>query len=230
MKAVKIVRIVAQWLFILGLPVLLLTVSVSLAVNCPWLYAYGFDKYGVGNTTGLEDTELDRVAEGLRDYFNSGEESISVTVTKEGEPFRIFNEREVGHLKDVKGLFWLVYALLLGTAVYACAYAGSSLFWWHDRRLYRGLVGGGVLTLVLMLAVGLAAAINFDWLFLNFHLISFANDLWMLDPSTDYLIMLFPQGFWFDAAVFCAAGTAFMAIVLGGVGWWRLRQESNRAA
>ena len=224
----KIVRIIAQWLFILSLPVLLLTASVSLAANCPWLYTYGFDKYDVDETTGLEEGELDRVADGLRAYFNSGEEGISLSVLKDGESFEVFNEREVGHLKDVKGLFRLVYALLLGTGVYACVYAGASLFWWRDRRLYRGLVGGGGLTLVLMLAIGLAAAINFDWLFLNFHLISFTNDLWMLDPSTDYLIMLFPRGFWFDAAYFCAAATAFLALVLGGVGWWRLRKERNQ--
>ena len=224
----KIVRIIAQWLFILSLPVLLLTASVSLAANCPWLYTYGFEKYDVGETTGLEETELDRVADGLRDYFNSGEESISLSVLRDGESFEVFNEREVGHLKDVKGLFRLVYILLLGMGIYAVVYVGVSLFWWRDRRLYRGLVGGGGLTLVLMLAIGLAAAINFDWLFLNFHLISFANDLWMLDPSTDYLIMLFPRGFWFDAAYFCAAATAFLALVLGGVGWWRLRKNRNQ--
>ena len=224
----KIIRIIAQWLFILSLPVLLLTASVSLAANCPWLYTYGFDKYDVGETTGLEDTELDRVADGLRAYFNSGEESISLSVLKDGESFEVFSEREVGHLKDVKSLFRLVYALLLGTGIYAVVYVGVCLFWWRDRRLYWGLIDGGGLTLVLMLAIGLAAAINFDWLFLNFHLISFANDLWMLDPSTDYLIMLFPRGFWFDAAFFCAAGTAFLALILGGVGWWRLRKGRNQ--
>ncbi len=224
----RIIRIITQWLFILSLPVLLLTVSVSLAVNCGWLYTYGFNKYDVGRTTGLDTTELEKVAGGLRGYFNSGEESVNITVLKSDEPFEVFNEREVQHLRDVKGLFRLVYVLLLGTGLYALVYAGVSLFWWRDRRLHWGLMGGGGLTLVLMLAIGLAAAIDFDWLFLNFHLISFANDLWMLDPATDYLIMLFPQGFWFDAAVFCAAGTAFFALLLGSVGWWRWKKERNQ--
>jgi integral membrane protein (TIGR01906 family) len=225
----RIIRIIAQWLFILCLPVLLLTASVSLAVNCPWLYQYGFDKYNVSQTTGLEEAELDKIPGALIGYFNSGEESIDLSVQKDSEPFELFNEREVGHLRDVKGLFRLVYALLLGTGIYACVYAGLNLFWWRNRRFYWGLVGGGGLTLVLMLAIGLAAAIDFDWLFLKFHLISFANDLWMLNPATDYLIMLFPQGFWFDAAIYCAAATAFLALVLGGLGWWRLRKERNQA-
>jgi LPXTG-motif cell wall-anchored protein len=50
----------------------------------------------------------------------------------------------------------------------------------------------------------------------------------MLDPATDYLIMMFPQGFWFDAALACAIATAAGAIILGGVGWWLMRKrESN---
>jgi integral membrane protein (TIGR01906 family) len=61
------------------------------------------------------------------------------------------------------------------------------------------------------------AMIDFDEFFLQFHLISFANDLWLLDPTKDYLIMLFPQGFWFDATMFCALGTVVMALVLAGV-------------
>lgn len=226
---VNIVRIIAQWLFILCLPVLLLTASVSLAANTSALYHYGFEKYDVGETTGLTGSELEEVADGLIGYFNSGEEYISLTVTKNGESFEVFNEREVMHLKDVKGLFRLVYILLLGTGIYALAYLAVSLLWWRDRRLWRGLFGGGVLTLGLMAVVGIMVAVDFNWFFYNFHLISFANDLWQLNPATDYLIMLFPQGFWFDAAVFCAAATAFGAVVLGGLGWWRLRKYASSA-
>jgi integral membrane protein (TIGR01906 family) len=223
-----IMRIAAKWLFIICLPALLLTASVSWAVNSQWLYQYGFDEYDVSQTTGLAQSELEKATEGLIDYFNSGEETVSLTVMKDDEAFELFNAREVAHLRDVKGLFRLVYWVLLGTVVYACIYAGVSFFWWKDRRrLAWGLVGGGGLTLVLMLVLGLAALLDFDWLFLQFHLLSFANELWMLDPATDYLIMLFPRGFWFDAAIFCALATAVGALVLGGVGWWRLRRMSE---
>lgn len=211
------------------LPLLLLTASVTWAANSGWLYGYGFDKYDVGETTGLDRSELDNAADGLISYFNSGEEYIDITVIKDGEPFELFNEREIEHLKDVKGLFHLVYRLLLGTLAYCMAYVGAALFWWKDmRRLARGLLYGGVLTLVLMAVIGIATIIDFNWLFHNFHLISFANDLWMLDPSTDYLIMMFPRGFWYDAALFCALTTAAGALVLGGVGWWRLKKADTQ--
>ena len=222
----RVIRIVAKWLFILSLPVLLLTASVSAAVNSPWLYTYGFDKYEVTDTTGLEKAELALVAHELISYFNSDQELINVYVVKDEEPFQVFNEREVIHLKDVKGLFRLVYGLLLGTGVYACVYFGLSLFWWRERQpLAKGLVWGGGLTLAMMVVIGVGSAIDFDWFFRQFHLISFANDFWMLDPATDYLIMLFPQGFWFEAALYCALSTAVGALILGGLGWWYLKKD-----
>jgi len=219
-------KIAAQWLFILCLPVLLLTASVSGAMNCRWLYQYGFNKYDISRVTGIEPPELKKAANGLIHYFNSGEEYINLTVIKDGKPFVLFNEREAAHLKDVKGLFRLVYKLLLGTPIYALLYVGVTWARRQDRRrLAKGLVFGGGLTLLLMLALGLLIAFDFDQFFLQFHLLSFANDFWMLNPATDYLIMLFPQGFWFDATLVCALGTAAGAIILGGLGWWRLKKD-----
>ena len=218
-------KIVAKWLFVICLPVLLLTASVTWAANSGWLYRYGFDKYDVGETTGLEKAELDKAADGLIGYFNSGDELIDITVVKDGEPFQLFNEREIGHLKDVKALFRQVYWLLLGTLLYGLVYTGLSLFVWKDKKgIAQGLLYGGGLTLVLMAVLGIVIMADFDNFFYRFHLISFANDLWMLNPATDYLIMLFPQGFWFDTALFCALTTALGALILGGIGWWRLRK------
>ena len=216
----RILSIAAKWIFILCLPVLLLTASIGCAVNSAWLYKYGFDKYDVSTVTGLTDAELERVTDELVNYFNSGEEYIDITVEKDGKPLDLFNQREVAHLKDVKGLIWLDYWVLLGTLVYVLGYAGVSLFWrrrQYWRRLAWGVVGGGGITLAVMLALWLGTLLGFDQLFLQFHLISFANDFWQLDPTRDYLIMLFPQGFWYDATLFCALGTAVMAAVLGGV-------------
>jgi integral membrane protein (TIGR01906 family) len=217
----RITGIIAKWLFILCLPILLLTISIAGAVNSLWLYQNGFEEYNVGQTTGLAEEELEKAARGLIGYFNSGEEYITLTVVKDGAPFELFNQREVIHLKDVKGLIRLDYRLLLGTLIYVLAYAGLSLLWQrkrHWRRLAWGLVGGGSITLALMLALGVGMLFNFDQLFWQFHLISFANEFWLLDPTTDYLIMLFPEGFWFDAVLFCAGVTIGLAVVLGGAG------------
>jgi len=202
----------------------LLTASISGAVNSLWLYKYGFEKYSISQTTGLADSELEKAAAGLISYFNSDEETIRLTAVKDSEPFELFNERETGHLRDVKELFRLNYRVLTGTLIYALGYIGMYLFWRKDRRqLARGLLGGSGLTLGLMLVLGVGMLLNFDRLFWQFHLISFTNELWLLDPAKDYLIMLFPSGFWFDTALFCALATAGLALILGGMAYLLFR-------
>jgi len=229
----KILGIAAKWLFMLCLPVLLFTASLGWAVNSLWLYKYGFEKYDISQATGLADSELEKAADGLISYFNSDEEYISLTVVKDGEPFELFNQREIIHLKDVKGLIWLDYRVLLGTLVYALAYAGVCLFWRRRRywrRLAWGVVGGGGITLVLMLALGLGTLFGFSQLFWQFHVISFSNEFWLLDPTKDYLKMLFPDGYFYDVVLFCTLGIAGLAIILGGVAGGYLIFSRKRAA
>ncbi|MBI4187571.1 MAG: TIGR01906 family membrane protein [Chloroflexi bacterium] len=214
----KTVDALMRWLFILCFPVLLLSASIGWAANSLWLYEHGFSKYDVSQTTGLAEAELEKAARSLISYFNSDEDYISVTVIKDGQPFELFNQREIVHLKDVKGLIWLDYRLFLWTLAYTLAYAGLFLFWRKDRRgLARSMVGGSGLTLALMAALGLGTLFGFDQLFLQFHLISFANELWLLDPAKDYLIMLVPGGFWYDATLFVVLATTGLAVVLSGV-------------
>jgi integral membrane protein (TIGR01906 family) len=221
----NIVKIIARWLFSLCMPVLLFTFSVTLAANCIWLYEYGFNKYDVGKVTGLAPEEMEKVAQGLIGYWNSGDETFNITVTKDGQAFTVFNDKEVQHLVDVKAIFRLVYKCLLGSFIYALIFLGLNLFLWRDRRqLAWGLIWGSGFSILVMLVLGLAAIIDFHWLFWQFHLLSFANDLWLLNPTRDYLIMLFPEGFWFDAAIFCSVLKIALALILGGVGWWLLRR------
>jgi len=223
----KIIKIIAQWLFVLCLPVLLFTLSVSTAANCPWLYQYGFDRYEVSQVTGIEPEELEKVAHGLISYWNSDEETFNITVIKDGQPFTLFNAREVGHLVDVKGIFRLIYKILLGSFIYALVFLGLNLFLWKDRKqLAAGLMWGSGLGIMLMILLGVLAITDFNWLFWQFHVFSFDNTMWLLDPATDYLIMLFPEGFWFDAAMFCSAFKVLLALLLGFAGWRMLRKAS----
>ena len=69
-----------------------------------------------------------------------------------------------------------------------------------------------------MVGVGLASIASFEQLFLLFHQLSFANDLWILNPYTDYLLILFPGGFWFDATMRVALTSVLGAVLLLSAG------------
>ena len=214
----KVYGMAAKWLFILCLPLLLLTASLGWAVNSLWLYKYGFHTYGVSQATGLADSELEKVATGLIHYFNSDEEYITLSVTKDGESFALFTPEETIHFKDVKGLIRLDYGFLLGTLIYALGYAGICLFCRikkYRQWLARGVVTGAALTLAFMLALGSGILLNFDRLFLRFHWLFFTNEFW---SAEGYMLLLFPQGFWYDTAVLCVGIIVGLAVILGGVG------------
>ena len=56
-------------------------------------------------------------------------------------------------------------------------------------------------SLVFTLFVGtilMIAVIDFTWFWTNFHNVFFSNDLWLLNPKTDILIMMVPEQFFFD--------------------------------
>jgi integral membrane protein (TIGR01906 family) len=224
----KILGIIAQWLFILCLPFLLFTASLAWAVNSHWLYNYGFQKYSVVQTPELAEFDLEKIADELIDYFNSDEEYVSITVSLDGDTFPLFTPEETIHFKDVKGLIHLDYRVLGGTLGYVLAYAIVSLFWrWkrHWQRLAWALVGGGGLTIILMLMLGLGALFGFNELFWRFHHIFFTNPYWYAEG---YMLKLFTDPFFYDTVLFCTLGCGVAALMLGGLGGWYLLATRKR--
>jgi len=217
----KILATGAKWLFMLSLPVLLLTASIGGAANSLWLYKHGLYTYGVAQALAdsglkLTDSELEEIYAGLISYFNSAEEDISLTVVEDGKQVNLFTPEEVIHFRDVKGLIWLNYRVLLGTLLYSLVYTGACLWGWKDRRrLARGVVGGSTIALALVLALGVGTLSGFGQLFYRFHLLFFSNEFW---SAKGYMLQLFPTGFFYDTTLFCAAAIAGAAIILGGAG------------
>ena len=212
----------AAALFVISIPLFLVSNSVIWAVNSPGVYARGFEKYNVSLTTGITDSDLRQVGADLRRYFNTRNGPLSVRTRVQGVERDIFSPREVQHMRDVRRLVRLVYAVATLTGVYLLLATGLGIVLRHGfpRGIARLCLWGGTLTLALVLAIGLFALVGFDTLFLKFHQFSFTNDLWQLDPRTDYLVIMFPQDFWFDATIRVAAmavtGAAVLITPFGG--------------
>jgi len=218
----KALTAITSVLFVICIPMLLLTTDLRFAANDIRLYEYGFNKYEVSAATGLDNEELLSVADRMVTYFNSDEEFFDID---------LFNQREVTHLKDVKGLIQLAYRLQLASLAYIVVYIVINFvlrrgaFW---RGLARRLIWGSGATIALLAILGLWAVIDFDSLFLLFHLVSFSNELWQLSPG-DKMLLMFPQGFFNDGALFVAAAAIGEAVIIGGIAWGilALRGKAN---
>ena len=197
-------RQIAALLFIVALPVALITTSVRVAVNEPRLYEYATDHYNTTATTGIERSELLRASGELRDYFNNGEESIFVRVQRDGGPISLFNPRETAHLRDVKALMQASFRVQEAAVLFVLAYVVFVFVWAKEgsfRSLAKQILASGLVTLVAVGALGVVAVSGFEGAFNQFHLIAFDNDLWKLNPAQDHLIQMFPEAFWQDVSI-----------------------------
>ena len=226
---------------ILAIPACLLFLvsgSVAWAVNDPGLYRNGFERYNTAQRSGITDVDLIAIGADLRRYFNTGTEPLAVRAPIYGIEQDVFNEREIAHMYDVKRLVRGTYWVALGSGLWILATPAAG-FAIH-RREYIGptaglAVWGGAVTLSAVVGVGLASIAAFEQLFLLFHRLSFANDLWILNPYTDHLLILFPGGFWFDATMRVALTSILGAILLLSAGSailgyrrWRTQPQAER--
>ena len=209
-------------LAVAAVPVFLVTSNVRWAFNEPRLYYYSFDRFNVSATTGIPDSELRRAAREIIEYWGSNEERLDIRVS--GQP--LYTEREIIHMRDVKGLVRAVSWAPVVTGGLVLAYAVGGLALRRRRFLptlaHRAFVAG-LGSIATLLALGLALAVAFPVLFRLFHEISFANDFWLLDPNRHNLVRMFPMGFWFEATMFVAAATVLEALALAGAGWAAVR-------
>ena len=224
---------VALVVFILAIPTFLVATNVRLAFNSVQLYTYGFERYNVTRTTGLDSSQLMAVAVEFRDYFNTPDEFLDINVVLGGEERPLFNQNELIHMRDVKGLVRGVYTVQQITGLYIVGYLAIVLAVSRGRSLHKvaGLVmAGSLLTIAMVGALGVGSLVGFDFLFEQFHVISFSNELWRLDPRENYLTRLFTQGFFLDATMFVAAGVILQALLLTALGWFVRRWASRRQA
>jgi integral membrane protein (TIGR01906 family) len=210
-------RRIGTVLFVLSIPLLLITSNVRWAANEPRLYEYSFDHYDAAARTGIARRELDFAARDLIRYFNDDRSTIQTLVTQDGQPVPLYNERETSHLRDVKDLFRTVFRAQEASLAFVLLYVVGVFVWAREaplRLLARTVLGASILTFALLGLAAVGALMNFDALWTRFHLLAFTNDLWQLNPETDHLIQMFPEGFWQDATLLVAALTAVEALAL----------------
>jgi integral membrane protein (TIGR01906 family) len=227
---VKIFQKIGYWLFACCLPVLLVTSTICWEVNELRLYEYGFEKYDISQVTGLDNQQLSTVAQHLIDYFDLRTDTAQIEVNKNGTKFELYNERELIHLEDIKNLVQRDYWVQRGSLILMVLCAMLLLFIFKSgwRLPVKGLFWGSAITLGMMIILALWALFGFEQFFIIFHLISFSNQYWMLDPARDYLIRLFPEGFFYDAALLGYGVIMFEALLIGGIAWGTLRFTARR--
>lgn len=132
-------------------------------------------------------------------------------------------------MADVQGLFLWAMKFREGAALLALLCGAYLLLKEQGQTLLRMLQWGMGIFIGGM--AGLAALISTDFTkyFTTFHLIFFDNDDWILNPKTDLLINIVPEGFFRDTAY--AIAFLFLGVCLLiwlGAAFLRKRAKKQR--
>jgi|APSaa5957512622_1039677.scaffolds.fasta_scaffold46699_2 integral membrane protein (TIGR01906 family) len=181
--------------------VAMLVISIETFAFNRGFFEKEYDKIGTAQDIGISTADLTGVTDVLLDYTQDKRDTLDVQASIEGQIQEVFGEREKEHMVDVKALY--IAARNVRTI---CLIAAPILiliaFLISRKKAIKALCRSFLYTsgafLVLVVAIGLYAVIDFTAFWTAFHQVFFTNDLWLLNPNTDVLIMMVPEQFFFD--------------------------------
>lgn len=201
----------------LCIPVLLVLGGVRLVMT-PLFLQFEYTRAGFPADTYGFTTE-DRLKYGpvAIDYMLTDADITLLDDLDFGDTGAFFTQRELDHMVDVKIVTQAAFAVL---TVALCIFAAGLVVLRHDGKALRGaLMQGALFTLAAIVAVIFAAVTAWDFFFTLFHQLFFSEGTWIFLYS-DTLIRLYPEQFWFDAALTIGGLTVGGALVLfAGMVW-----------
>ena len=182
--------------FAVSLSLMLLTAAIYIPATADWVMLPLMKRFAPPEDTRLPAEEYAPVVSMITAYLQGDDIPFQHVFTADGTQYAAFNQKEQHHMADVQDLF-----RLCRVAAWACATLCVTLalllrkdFPW--RTVSRTLIA--LLASVTVLII--LACVDFNSLFVLFHRIAFANDLWLLNPQTDLLIRLMPIEFFISYA------------------------------
>lgn len=203
------------------LMIILLITSVEAVVYwTPGYFEREYTKYNVlDSLPSMTMEDLLEVTDEMMDYLKGEREDLHVVTVMDGQEREFFNGREIAHMEDVQVLFLRAMSLRRA-CIFICVLCLGFLFLTKApvrRVLPPSICAGTGLFFGITAILALIISGDFTKYFVIFHHIFFDNDLWILDPATDMLINIVPEGFFMDTAARIALLFGASSAVLFGI-------------
>ena len=199
--------VAANMLIGLATALAIVAVTLPLFLNPVWV-AFEQGRAEAVAWTGFSEPRLRAATDAILADLVLGPPEFDVSAA--GAP--VLNERERGHMRDVRSVFigfFAISAALMAAAILVAGRRGPG----GRAASWRAVRGGAVALIVVLLVGGAISFVAFDALFETFHRIFFAGGSYTFDPATERLVQLFPSRFWQETAIVVAA----VCVVLAGI-------------
>lgn len=161
---------------------------------------------------GISEEDLNKTTDVLLGYIKGENKTLDIECRINGITRQVFNNKEKTHMQDVKNLYdgaIVVRNVSFVIFVLSFIYIGRSKELFIGYKYSLSLVGLIIAFLLLF------CLMDFEGFWLAFHHLFFSfNDLYILDPRYDILVMMVPEGFFFDLYVLIVASTSVMLVGL----------------
>ena len=199
----------------------LLALSVS-----PAVMANRFTACARGEALGPLREQYGELAVMVTDYLTGRTDTFQYTFSWQGNTYAAFHDYEQRHMEDVRGLY-----SLCGTVTAICAATGLCcllvlLMLKAGKILRKACLFVVPVFTALVLAAAIWAAFDFDGLFIAFHRLLFTNELWLLEPATDCLILLMPTEFFVSYAAMILATFLLAAAAIWCVAFFAGKRQT----
>jgi integral membrane protein (TIGR01906 family) len=213
--------------FICGLCLIFILLTTSLQAVCYWIPNWWRNEYAKYNTPQYVNGEMSlddavHVTEDMLDYCIGKIDTLNDTeATIDGVTQPFFTDREKSHLYDCRVLFQkgirarlIAILLFVGLVFYIFAHYKKKE---AAKLLAKGYLQSLAFIAVIAVILAIMCAIDFTWVFTEFHHIFFDNDLWILYPDKDNLINIMQEVVFFDAVKWIAGIWLAVCAILAGI-------------
>jgi len=209
----RLVLFVLGLLFSLTYVLLVISIGVRLVMTPLFLFV---EYYRIGFPSDFYGFSVsDRLAYSLQvlTYLLENRSDSYLTSLSLDSNGSLFNDREIVHMIDVNLLSKMFFGIVLFVFVLLIIFIIFSKFSLTIRILIcKSIELGCYITLGLILFIVTGAIVSWEAFFSGFHQLFFTENTWIFEYS-DSLIRLFPEQFWFDAAIL-VGGIAVLLVLL----------------
>jgi integral membrane protein (TIGR01906 family) len=142
----------------------------------------------------LSDFDLKNLSRELMQYISGKLQFLETKVTINGIITDFYSLRSKIHMGDVRNLI-INFRNVSFVAIIICIFSLFKIQKLDEpiEKLKSSYLKTLLVVGILLIALIIYASNNFDAFFIKFHETLFTNDLWLLDPSEDYIICLLPE-------------------------------------